>query len=508
MFRNTNFRGPLSRSKKSLNHFNENNFRLQILEVTFWLFFSFFVVVQIRAIVNLFFLFTKKETLEELLIESVLESYPYVLIQIPVYMEGWEVMNCTLAALGINYPKDRFCVQVVDDSPNELPELVDFLKKEAEKKGVDFMYLYRPNRHGFKSGALNYGMTKKRSDFVLILDADFVISENFLINTLPYFSDEEVACVQTRWVYRNSFKSGIITVQTTIFEILFALEQSLRMKLNIPAFFTGTSGIWRSRVIHEIGGWREKPFTAEDIDLSFKAYERGYNLIYLDTALSTCEATPDYLALKSQQQRWARGVIQAGIHNGPKIFRAKQSWTSRLQEISTGLFNLIPILLLVLSFTISGFILFGYDLTKNLELAFFLLTVMIFVGPISMGIILAVIKYNKRINFQKFFYLSWAACLGVGISWSMILGIWEVFTKSKREFVVTPKGDNFKTLANKWKSDKVLKIFLEGFVLVYFSWIMFIGFSNYKVTIPMMAITSLSGLVSLITSLASIIKVK
>lgn len=468
--------------------------------------FSLFLIVQIRALINIFIVFVFRETTNKFPVDSTYKEYPFVLIQIPVYMEGLEVQNCILAAFNVNYPKNKFCVQVIDDSPNKIDEFVNLMNNKAKQRNIEFMYLFRPNREGFKSGALNYGMSKKRSDLILVLDADFVIAKNFLNKTTEFFANKKVACVQTRWQYRNKFNSGIITVQTTIFETLFALEQLLRKKLNIPAFFTGTSGVWRSSIIDEIGGWREKPFTAEDIDLSFKAYNSGYKMIFVDESLSNCEATPDYMALKRQQQRWARGVIQAGLHNGKKIFSANQSLKSKLQEIGTGLFNFVPILLLLLTFNISIFILFDFNLNKRLELSFLLFTLLIAFGPLSLGIILAVNRYNTPLNFSKIFQLFWAACLGVGISWSMIFGLWEVITKSKREFVVTPKGNNFKKILTKKTkrfSEEKLKVFLEGFIFLYFGYISLICNPNYKVAFPIMLFTCISGLVSLVSSIVS-----
>ena len=48
------------------------------------------------------------------------------------------------------------------------PELVAYLETEARATEVDFQYLNRPNRNGFKSGACNFGMQKCSHPLVLI----------------------------------------------------------------------------------------------------------------------------------------------------------------------------------------------------------------------------------------------------------------------------------------------------------------------------------------------------
>lgn len=44
---------------------------------------------------------------------------------------------------------------------------------------------------------------------------------------------------------------------------------------------SGTAGVWRRATIADIGGWMART-TVEDMDLSLRAYLRGWQAIYLE----------------------------------------------------------------------------------------------------------------------------------------------------------------------------------------------------------------------------------
>ena len=118
--------------------------------------FSVICLEQLRSLIFLLHEYAHERKVDSL--PTPPSEWPAVLVQIPVYNEGWEVREAALAALRQQYPKDKLCIQVIDDSIQRWPELVAYLETEARATEVDFQYLNRPNRNGFKSGAGNFGM--------------------------------------------------------------------------------------------------------------------------------------------------------------------------------------------------------------------------------------------------------------------------------------------------------------------------------------------------------------
>ena len=122
---------------------------------------------------------------------------PTVDVFIPTYSEGADILEETIAAaLALDYPADRLRVWILDDGRRP------WLKDLCRRRGAG--YFARPsNEHG-KAGNLNYALPRTAGDFLLVIDADFVLHANFLYRTLGFLLDRpEVALVQTPQLFRN-----------------------------------------------------------------------------------------------------------------------------------------------------------------------------------------------------------------------------------------------------------------------------------------------------------------
>ena len=118
------------------------------------------------------------------------EDKPTVTIQLPVYNEFYVVERLIDAVANFDWPIEKLEIQVLDDSNDETVDVIANRVKELRKKGIDIKQLIRPNREGFKAGALAYGMDLLRGEYVAIFDADFVPESDFLNRTIPYFGDD------------------------------------------------------------------------------------------------------------------------------------------------------------------------------------------------------------------------------------------------------------------------------------------------------------------------------
>jgi len=437
----------------------------------FTFFFILFCLIQVRSLITLLVSYFKTPGIEMPIDPPA--TLPGVLIQLPAYNEGWEIVAAFTAALQQNYSSDKLAIQIIDDSAEQSDELIHHLTTLAGQFNIDFAYLRRSDRNGFKAGALNYGMQFSQHELIVILDCDFIISPDFIRKCVTRFSDPRVAGVQTRWTYRNDFQNPVITAQSTIFETIFVLEQEVRNRLNFPALFTGTSGIWRRKVIEEVGGWKEEPFTAEDIDMSFRSYSQGYGYIFIDEALSSCEATPNFIAFKHQQQRWSRGVWQAGTDNLRGVLRARQSLQSKFLEISNLLINMLPVIILLSVISLAIEFLIGTSFSKSVEYMQIAFIVLLLFGPTAISIYYAVQKHCPDFNRSKRIKFIQANFLAVGLGFAIIYGVLEAMIKSKKEFVVTPKGNNkasFKNSRKKWLSSSYLITILEAISSLFFGY--------------------------------------
>jgi cellulose synthase/poly-beta-1,6-N-acetylglucosamine synthase-like glycosyltransferase len=85
---------------------------------------------------------------------------PFVTIQLPIFNEQFVIERLIQACCRIEYPRDRFEIQVLDDSTDET---IAVARDIVERYAAGFAgmapqpvyYLHRENRYGYKAGALD-----------------------------------------------------------------------------------------------------------------------------------------------------------------------------------------------------------------------------------------------------------------------------------------------------------------------------------------------------------------
>ncbi len=238
--------------------------------------------------------------------EKSFTDLPLVTIQLPLYNEKYVAERLIESIAKINYPQEKLQIQVLDDSTDETTAILAAKIAELGEAAHHIKLIRRPQRVGFKAGALAYGLKHATGDFVAIFDADFVPDPNFLYATLPYFSDENVGVVQTRWEHINRNTSLLTKLQAFALDAHFSIEQVGRSNGKHFINFNGTAGVWRKTTIEDAGGWHHDTLT-EDLDLSYRAQLKGWKFIYKEDVLSPAELPVAISALKNQQYRWTKG---------------------------------------------------------------------------------------------------------------------------------------------------------------------------------------------------------
>jgi len=238
------------------------------------------------------------------------ETLPSVTVQVPTYNERQVIDRAIDAVAALDYPRDRLQIQILDDSTDETTRLARERAAYHRRRGLDIQVLRRPDRQGFKAGALSWGLDRARGDYVAIFDADFRPHYDFLLHTVPYFLDRsDLGLVQARWSHLNAEYSPLTRAQAMAFDGHFVVEQTARDRSGLLMNFNGTAGVWRRTCIEESGGWTAETLS-EDLDLSYRAQLAGWETLYLPTVDAPAELPPQLAAFKRQQARWTQGSIQ------------------------------------------------------------------------------------------------------------------------------------------------------------------------------------------------------
>jgi len=154
-----------------------------------------------------------------------------------------------------------------------------------------------------------------------VFDADFIPNSDFLIRTIPCFTDEKTGMVQARWGFLNPDHSWLTRIQSLLLGPHFRIEHWIRYRKGLFFNFNGTAGIWRRKAIETAGGWQADTVT-EDLDLSYRVQLAGWRFRYLDEVVVPSELPGTMASLRCQQERWAKGSIQTAKKILPQVLKA------------------------------------------------------------------------------------------------------------------------------------------------------------------------------------------
>ena len=237
---------------------------------------------------------------------------PRVTVQLPIYNERFVAARSIRAAAALTWPRERLQIQVLDDSTDDTTEIARRTVAELRAAGHDIVVRHRERRDGFKAGALAAGLATATGELVAIFDADFLPAPDFLTALVVErgaFADPRTGFVQARWSYLNRDRNRLTRAQAVMLDSHFFIEQPVRCAQGWPFNFNGSGGVWRRACIDDAGGWTADTLT-EDLDLSYRAFLRGWRGRYESGVTAPNELPEDIFAFKRQQARWARGSLQ------------------------------------------------------------------------------------------------------------------------------------------------------------------------------------------------------
>ena len=369
--------------------------------------------------------------------------WPKVTVQLPVYNERYVVERLIDAIATFDYPPQQLEIQVLDDSTDETVDIIAQRVAHYRARGVNIQHVRRPDRHGFKAGALAYGLDKAQGEFIAIFDADFLPATDFLRRTLPSFADEAVGVVQTRWGHINKNYSMLTRLQAFGLDGHFTIEQGGRRHAGSFINFNGTGGVWRKACIEEAGGWSDDTLT-EDLDLSYRAQLKGWEFLYLEEVESPAELPVLMPAIKSQQFRWNKGAAECARKHAGRMVSGSAlrplRWWNRLHALFH-LFNSSVFLFLLLAALLSVPMLFIKDANPQYELIFNLGGIFI-LGFFSIGLFYWIA--TRRVIRQqtlRYYVVHYPLFLiiSMGLSLHNAVAVAEGLLGVKSPFLRTPK---------------------------------------------------------------------
>jgi len=258
--------------------------------------------------------------------KDLLTKRPLVAVQLPIYNERYVIRRLVSACAHMveRYGIDAAEITILDDSNDDTVQLVDEIVNEYLDQGLRISVQRRPNRQGYKAGALQLALEQTSAEFLAIFDADYTPPDDFLLRTVPYLlQDDRLSIVQSRWTHINRYFNQITRAVAIGIDVHFFIEQTGRYATHCLQNFNGSGGVLRKSALIEAGGWQADTL-AEDLDASYRMQLIGYHMLFLKDLPSPGEIPPTVPSFKKQQARWANGSLRTAKKLLPSILPSQK----------------------------------------------------------------------------------------------------------------------------------------------------------------------------------------
>ena len=374
-----------------------------------------------------------------------LDSWPYVSIHLPIFNEERVVGRLLEACVGLDYPRDRFEILVVDDSNDGTTKVAQgFQSKYPDLVKV----IHRDDRVGFKAGALQVALAKSKGELIALFDADYVPPHDFLKRMVPYvYVNDRVAFVQSRWSYLDGQFSWIAKALSLAIDVYAFVDQRARYVGNLLAHFSGTCGVFRKQAIEDAGGWSPETL-AEDLDLSIRLHLKGWRYIYVPSVVCPGEIPPSFDNLRHQQFRWAKGFSECLRKYGGDIARSDElSFFQKVEALlHLGTYFICPLTIMGLVVALLYYAIFPPSFwlmgfwRYQVALLTFLLSLVIYSAPLVASVVaLSEVSQFGISKMKRVFHLGYLGAIVYGLLLSNTKAVIEGLFSKTSYFYRTPK---------------------------------------------------------------------
>lgn len=354
------------------------------------------------------------------------------------------------------------CVQ--QDYPDYTVYILDDSSDEKSKKEVDeFANRYpalvkvirRSNRHAFKAGNLNHGLSQINEKYFAIADADEILPADFLSKIVPVMeADDTCAFVQANHRANPDTKSKLSKALGTGIDIHWKWYQPLRNEYGF-VMFLGHGAVLRRECWEKIGGFPE--IVSEDLGFAIRARELGYRGFFMEDVICFEDFPETVRAFRVRHMKWTRGTCEFLSKEFKRLVKAnKITWQEKMDILFPTL-NL-PLTLLFFCFMINANLILpylfgikqpitfvsggeehvlniirlnaGFNIINSLD--FYIITLLTFISPVLCFIIALA---NKPLKLFRF--LSHSTALYAALSPLSSIGVIGYFFTGKAYFLVT-----------------------------------------------------------------------
>ena len=268
---------------------------------------------------------------------------PFISIVIPAWNAQRTLKDCLDSLKHLNYPKERMEILLVDglstDNTREIAALYDLTIVDNPQKS-------------YRTG-VNCGFAHAKGELVAYADADCIVDQNWIQNSVKYFEADPQVAGLTGPIHLPPQQSAFAKAVALLFSFAVALGKSshreTQQTVEVVEDFPTCNAIYRKAALNAIMPLAENLLGGADIELNYLLRQRGLLLL----------STPD-IKVWHYKRETPRGFFRQMYRYAIMRLQLGKKWHSLLSvaHIAVGLSVPLFIICFSLCFWISLNLLF------------------------------------------------------------------------------------------------------------------------------------------------------
>ena len=247
--------------------------------------------------------------------------WPVVAVLVPAHNEERVILGCLQALDKQEYPPGKLQIWVVNDRSTDATSAIAHQFAQQSRHDIRVFDRGSDTLPG-KPAAIGDVLARVDAEVVVFFDADYTPGPDLVKRLVQPFSDPQVGATMGRVTPENTNTNVLTRLLDLERRAGYGVDQQARQILGWLPQFGGTVGGIRLSALRDVGGWYIDVL-AEDTDLTYRLYLKGYRVAYLPHAACYEESPETWEVRYRQVRRWAMGHDQCLARYAGSVWRSK-----------------------------------------------------------------------------------------------------------------------------------------------------------------------------------------
>jgi hyaluronan synthase len=242
---------------------------------------------------------------------------PPVAIVVPAFNEGEAVVRTIDSCLGLDYPKDKIEVVVVNDGSTD--DTWEHMQRACARYPAGTVRCIDLGSNQGKRAAMAAGIRATSAEILLFVDSDSMPAANALRRLVQAFADPRVGAAAGITHVRNATTNALTKMQAARYYVSFQLLKTAESVFGAVSCCPGCFAAYRrDAILPLLEGWEHQRFLGaacthgDDRALTNRVLRAGWRSVYDATAEAWTDAPDQYRKFFRQQLRWKKSWSREG----------------------------------------------------------------------------------------------------------------------------------------------------------------------------------------------------